>query len=135
MELRSYSSSHRNSDRILPNIVIPVLSFQTLEFWPCPFNLIFAYIGILVVFISMEILALSFQIVEFWSCALKHWKSVLIVRNIEILAPFNIGIVNLSFHTLGFWLFSYTLHFWSYFFRDWNSCLTFVNTGILALVL
>ena len=56
---------HLNSDLILPNTGILILSFETFEFWP--------YI------LHMKILMSSFQTLEIWPYFYKHWNSCVIL--------------------------------------------------------
>ena len=60
---------YRNSDRILPNIGIRILTFQTIQSGPSS--------------IRIRIMILFFQTLEFWSCFYTHWNFDLLLRNIE----------------------------------------------------
>ena len=60
---------YRNSDRILSNIGIRILTFQTIQSGPSS--------------IRIRIMILFFQTLEFWSCFYTHWNFDLLLRNIE----------------------------------------------------
>ena len=63
---------YRNSDLILPNIGIRILTFQAIQSGPSSIR-----IGIMILF---------FQTLEFWSCFYTHWNFDLMLRNIEFWA-------------------------------------------------
>ena len=60
---------YRNSDRILPNIGIRILTFQTIQSGPSS--------------IRIGIMFLFFRTLVFWSCFYTHWNFDLMLRNIE----------------------------------------------------
>ena len=60
---------YRNSDLILPNIGIWILTFQTIQSGPSS--------------IRIWIMILFFQTLDFWSCFYTHWNFDLMLRNIE----------------------------------------------------
>ena len=63
---------YRNSDLILPNIGIRILTFQAIQSGPSSIR-----IGLMILF---------FQTLEFWSCFYTHWNFDLMLRNIEFWA-------------------------------------------------
>lgn len=135
-----YCFKQWNCDLIIPMIGILMLSFQSLEFWGYRFEQWNR--GSIV--INIVLLTLSFLALEFWPFLYKHCKAFLIVPNIGILnhfyehcnshlslSPF--GILALLLWTLTFWFYPYRHWNSGLFDRHWNSDLIIPNIGILIL--
>ena len=163
MKLRSYPCKHW--PYFFWHVGILILSFQTLSYWPFlykhwTYDLILGSVGILALFLyTLEFLfypcrswyslnsgAVLINIVEFLCC-----PSTAIIGIVGLhpsthsnsgLIFAHSGIPILSFQTLEFWLYFYTLilsfktlGFWPYFYKHWKYDLILANTGFLALFL
>ena len=158
LEFLFYPSRSWYSIPISISIVILMLFFQTMEFWPQFYkdwnnNLILPNIRILALFLyTLEF----WPNIEFWRCSYKH----LGILNLSFycnhwnfgphpsthsnsgLIFTRSGIPILSFQTLEFWLYFYTLilcfktlGFWPYFYKHCKYDLILANIGFRALFL
>ena len=158
LEFLFFSSRSWYSIPISISIVILMLFFWTMEFWPQFYkdwnnNLILPNIRILALFLyTLEF----WPNIEFWRCSYKH----LGILNLSFycnhwnfgphpsthsnsgLIFTHSGIPILSFQTLEFWLYFYTLilsfktlGFWPYFYKHCKYDLILANTGFRALFL
>ena len=156
-EFLSYFVNHWNSGPILTNTGILILPLQAKNIWRhrnsyivllnmwilalCfthwKFDLILSNIGILRYFYKHcnFYLILPLRSLQFWPCFYRRWNFDVIPPNFAVQAIYthsNCYLIHLNVRILT--LFLYTLVFWSYPSKRWDSCPISVSTGIMILI-